>query len=113
MDEQIVFRGAAAVAERDDLEIETVHADALVAILAEDQRLAVFELDDVFAARVLFGERFPRAVVEDVAILQDFDVGRALVRRRLFQRVFQVLLEDVHGARDERGAGADRQRQAD
>ena len=99
-----------AVAELDDFEFEAIHADALVAILAEDERLAVFELDDVLAARVLFGERFPGAIVEDVAILQNLDVGGALVRGGFFQRVLQVLLENVDRARDEGGFRADGER---
>ena len=86
-------------------------ADALVAVLAEDQRLAVFELDDVLAARFFFGEVEPGAVIEDVAVLQDFDVGRALVRGGFLQSVLQVLLEDVHRAGHEGGFRADGQRQ--
>ena len=111
VDEQIFFGDA--VAELDDFEIEAVQADALVAILAEDERLAVFELDDVLAARVFFGERFPRVIVEDVAVLQNLDVRGALVRGRFLQRVLQVLLENVHRARDERGFRADGERNAD
>ncbi len=99
-----------AVAELDDFEVEAVQANALVAILAEDQRLAVLELNDVLAARVFFRDVRPRAVVEDIAILQNFHVRRALVGRGFFQRVLQVLLEDVDRARDERGFGADRER---
>ena len=106
--EQIFFGDA--VAELDDFELEAIQANALVAILAEDERLAVFELDDVLAARVFFRERFPRVVVEDVAVLQNLDVGGAFVRGGFFQRVFQVLLKNVDGARDKRGFRADGQR---
>ncbi len=109
--EQIFFGDA--VAELNDFEIESVQADALVAVLAEDERLAVLELDDVLAARVFLGEVVPRAVIEDVAVLQNLDVGRAFVRRRLFQSVFQVLLEDVHGTRDECGFRANGERDRD
>ena len=59
VDEQIFFGDA--VAELDDFEVEAVQANALVAILAEDQRLAVFELDDVLAARVFSVSEIPRA----------------------------------------------------
>ena len=59
VDEQILLGDA--VAELDDFEIHAVEANALVAILAEDQRLAVFELDDVLAAGFFFGEVEPRA----------------------------------------------------
>ena len=54
VNEQILLGDA--VAEMHDFEIDAVQANALVAILAEDQRLAVFELHDVFAARFFFGE---------------------------------------------------------
>ena len=50
-------------------------ADALIAILPEDEWLAMFELNDVLAARVLFRKREPGAVVEDIAILQNFYEG--------------------------------------
>ena len=54
MNEQIRFGDA--VAERHDFDVAIgFAANALVAILAEDQRLAVLELDDVLAARFFFG----------------------------------------------------------
>ncbi len=87
VDEQIFFGDA--VAELDDFEVEAIQADALVAILAEDQRLAVLELDDVLAARVFFGDVEPRAVIEDVAVLQNFDVRGALVRGGFFSVSFR------------------------
>ena len=102
-----------AVAQLNDFEFESVQADALVAILSEDERLAVFELYHVLAARVFLGEVKPRAVIEDVAVLQNFDVGGAFVRGRFFQRVFQMLLEDVHRTRHECCLRADRQRNRD
>ena len=108
VDEEI-FLGD-AVAELDDFEFEPVEADALVAILAEDERFAVFELDHVLAARIFLGECLPGAVVEDVAVLEDLDVGGALVRGRFFQRFLEVLLKDVDGAGDEGGFGSDGQR---
>ena len=77
--------------ELDDLEVKPVQADALVSILAEDERLAVLEMHDVFGAGVFFGQVLPGAIIEDVAVLKDLDVGRALMRRRLFQSVLQVL----------------------
>ena len=102
-----------SVAKLDDFEVEAVHADALIAILAEDQRFAVFELDNVLAARVFFRDRIPGVVIEDIAVLQNLNVSRALVRGGLPQCFFQVLLENVHRARDERGAGADARAQED
>ena len=69
----------------DHFEVQPVQADALVSILAKDQRLAVLELHDVLAAGVFFGQVDPGAVIENVAVLQDLDVGRALMRRSFFQ----------------------------
>src|SRR6266699_1997589 len=56
----------------------TSSADALVAVLPENQRLAIFELDDVLDACIFFGQGEPRAIIEDVAILQN-QIGRAHV----------------------------------
>ncbi len=103
VDEQIFFGEAVAIAEMNDFEIEAVHADAFVAIFSEDQRLAVLEVDDLLAASVFFGKRFPCAVVEDIAILQNFDVGGALVSGGFLEDFFKVLLKDVYSAGDERG----------
>ena len=90
MNENVLFREAIAVAEMNDFQFHTVEADALVAVLAVDQGLAVLELDHMLAAGFFFREVEPRAVVEDVAVLQDFDEGRASVRGCLLERVLQV-----------------------
>ena len=100
-----------AVGELDDFEVTVgLAADALVAVLAENHRLAVFQLEDVFAAGIALGQVEPRAIVEDVAVLQNLDVGGTFVRGGVSQGVLQVALEDVDGARDEGGFGADGQR---
>ena len=109
VDDEVGFGDA--VAQLDDFDVAIgLAANAFVAILAEDERLAVFELDDVFAASVFFGDAGPGTVIENVAVLQDFDEGGAFVGGGVFERVFEVGLEDVHGARDESGFGADGQR---
>ena len=54
-------------------------ADALVAVLAEDHRLAVLEDEHPVLADLAVGEVAPGAVVEDVAVLEDLDERRALV----------------------------------
>ena len=78
MNDEITFGDA--VAELDNFDVAIVlAADALVAILAENEGLALFELQDVLAARVLFCQIDPRAIIEDVAILENFHKGRALV----------------------------------
>ncbi len=108
MDDEVGFGNA--VAELDDFDVAVgFAANAFVAVLAEDEGLTVFEVEDVLAASVAFGEREPGAVVEDVAVLEDFDEGGAFVRGGLLQRVFQMRLEDVHATRDESGFRADGQ----
>ncbi len=41
VDEQIFFGEAVAIAEVNDFEIEAIQANALVAVLSKDERLAV------------------------------------------------------------------------
>ena len=61
----------------------------------------MFELNDVFAAGVFFGDAGPRAVIENVAVLQDFDERGTFMRGSVFERVFQVRLKNIDRARDE------------
>ena len=77
VDQQVVDRDA--ILEIDDFGIEPVQADALVAILAEDHRLAVLEIQNVVGLDALVGGVLEHAVVEDVAVLVDLDERRALV----------------------------------
>src|SRR5260370_8852441 len=92
-----------AVAELHDFDVAVrFPADTLVAVLAENHGLAVFELEDVLAAGFAVRQREPRAVVKDVAVLQNFPVARTFVCGRVFQRLFQVSLENVHGPGHER-----------
>src|SRR5437773_689474 len=58
-------------------------ANALVVVLAIHQRLAMLQLQDMLAARIPLGEREPRAVVENVAVLQNLHEGRPSMRRRM------------------------------
>src|SRR6266852_6240001 len=109
MDHQIGF--ADAIAECDDFDVAiTLATNALIAIFAEDQRLAVFQLNHVFAAGLLFGDAGPRAVVEDVAVLQNFDERAAFVGGRCAQGIFQVGLKNVHGAGHKGSFRANRER---
>src|SRR5260370_30747091 len=90
-----------AIAERNHFDVAIgFPADALVAVLPENQWLAMFELDDVLAARIFFGYGEPRALIEDVAILQNLDERGTLMRRIVFQSFFQVRLEDGDRAWD-------------
>ena len=52
VDQQVALADAAA--ELDDLELEAVQADALVLVLAEDQRLAVLEVRRSLSSRTSF-----------------------------------------------------------
>ena len=78
VDEEVGL-GHAVLADGHDLGMEPAQADALVAILAEDHRLAILE-DDIRprGTSVTGGEVAPRPVVEDVAVLEDLDEGAAL-----------------------------------
>ena len=82
-----------------------------VAVLAEDERLAVDELE----RRVGFGFAFlgvgPGAVVEDVAVLVDLDERGARVLGGPLEHFAQVLDLGVDRAGDERGFAADRDRE--
>jgi hypothetical protein len=62
---------------------------------AEDQRLAVLENERVLGLAILLREVAERAVVEDVAVLEDLDERAALVRVRALHDLLQVLRLDV------------------
>src|SRR6185312_4476679 len=87
---------------------EAVEADAVLAIVAETQRLAVFEVDHALLAHVLVRERVKRTIVEDVAVLENLDERHALVLCGLVERLLQVPDIAVERARNERGAGRER-----
>src|SRR5207237_461730 len=59
-------RLAHSLAEGHDLELDALHADALVALVAEDERLAVLEGDGVIVAHFLLRQALPGPIVEDV-----------------------------------------------
>ena len=108
VDDEVGF--ADAIAELHDFDVTIGFlADALVAVLAEDERFAVFEIDDVLTARIALGQIEPRAVVKDIAVLQNLDERGTFVGGCVFLGFFEVLLEHVDGTRHERGLGADRQ----
>ena len=77
MHQQVAF--ADAVAEIHNFGGRAVEADALIAVLAEDQRLSVFQRDRAVRADVLVRELHEGAVVEDVTVLVDLDEGGAFV----------------------------------
>src|SRR4029077_2326589 len=81
-----------------------------VVILAEKKGLAVLQLEDVLAARVALSGIEPRTIIEDVAVLQNLDKRGAFMRGGMPQRVLEVLLEHIDGARNKRGLRADGKR---
>jgi hypothetical protein len=109
VDDEVRFGDA--VAELDDFNVAVgLATNSLVVVFAENEGLTVLELNDVFAARVALGEVEPRAVIENVAVLQNFDECGTLVRGSVLQRFFEVLLENVNRARDKSGLRADSER---
>src|SRR5574340_77130 len=98
MNEQV--RLADAVAERDDLQRVAPQADSLVAVLPEDQWLAVFEHELMIGFDILVGEMGEGAVVEDVAVLEDLDEGGAGVLIRTPNHLLQMFGFDVDTACD-------------
>src|SRR5438105_13377750 len=75
-----------AMAQGHDLGIQAMQPNALVAVLAEDQRLAVFQMQRIVRLDALIGGVLEDAVVENLAILVDLDKRRALVSRGPPQR---------------------------
>ena len=91
----------------DDLRAVVAEPDALVAVLAEDERLPVLEHERVIGLASSFSVRsLEGAVVEDVAVLEDLDERRALVRVRAPDDLLEVLRLDVDrcGRRSSRSA---------
>ena len=106
VNEEIAFGDA--VAQLDDFQIAVGDLTyTFFAILAEDHGLAVFKLKNMVGASFFFGDVEPCAIIEDIAILQDFGEGGALVSSGGAKSVLEVTLEDVDGAGDEGGVGAD------
>src|ERR1700754_2886579 len=101
MDQQIVFRDA-VLADRNGFGMSAVHANALVALLAEDHRLAGFEIEYAVGTNSAFGEVVEGVVVEDVAVLVDLDERDALVPRGGLDYRAEMFDVDIDRARYER-----------
>jgi hypothetical protein len=79
--------GGLGVAEVYDARLEAVvQGDPFLVILAEDQRLSVFEVNNRFSLLIFVGCVAERAVVEDDAVLVDFDQRSAGVFDLVEQR---------------------------
>src|SRR5438128_5273426 len=109
VDEQVVNRDAAA--QSNHFRIHSVQAYALVAVLAENERLTVFEVQGVIRLDAFVGGVIENAVVEDLAVLINLNECRAFMSRGAFQSLRQMIDVDVHGSGDKSSFGADGQRQ--
>ena len=102
--EEVGDRGAAS-SDRHDLRAHAVEADPLVALLAEDHRLAVLQDEHPILFHRLVGEVAPCAIVEDVAVLQHLHECRSPVLARAMQHLLQVLGVRVDRSSDEARLG--------
>src|SRR5699024_9626304 len=89
---------------------EAVAHDAVLALVAEDDLLAVADRDEVVAG-VLLAQQVEGAVVEDGAVLEDLDEAGAAVAGGGVEDLGQSLAVGVQGAGDEGALGAQGQRQ--
>src|SRR5205085_3889109 len=101
VDEAVRFVQARLAPQLNHFGERPLHADAFVAVLAEDHRTPVLKIQNAFGSRGAFGEGVERAVVEDVAVLVDLDEGDALVAGRRLDDRPEVFDVNVYGARDE------------
>ena len=108
VDEDFTGRGGGGI---DDFRDESVEADALFLVLAEEQRLAGFEREHLVVAVFLGVNRIPGGIVEDHAVLEDFDKRDALVRVGGLEGFHHVLRVVVDGAGDEGRFRAEREEQ--
>ena len=81
-----------------------------LAIHAEANRLTVREVDEHCVTGVLLGDRVERAIVEDVAVLEDFDDRTALVIMGSTEHLLHVTAIHVVRASDKGRLGAERHR---
>ena len=117
--EQLVHvgRGAGGIVGEDQAGVGTIRVDdaqaggrdgqPLVLVLTEEHRLAVFEIEQALVADVAVGVVGEGAVVEDVAVLQNFDEGGAVMLGGALDRRGQVLGVGVEAARDEGRLGGE------
>ncbi len=104
MDQQVVD---CDISQRDDFQMAADQTDPLIAILAEDQRLAMFEFDDVIRTLALFLGVRHRSVVEHVAVLINLDKRCSLVSGSSLERFTQVSHIGIDGPGDKRCFGTE------
>ena len=88
---RVVYKELRLIGHVDDLDaaVRTL-PDALLIFLTEANRLPVLEVDPV---RLVLADEVERAVVVDVAVLEDLDERRALVLRRAAQHKGTAFIE--------------------
>ena len=106
---QDVSLGDAIFADGYNFGMRAIHAYALIAILAKNHRLPVFEVKNFVGSYAALGKVIEGAIVEDVAILIDFEERHAFVLRRGLDHGAEMLHIDVDRARDEGCFTRDRQ----
>src|SRR2546427_12398311 len=109
---QEVGRRQAAFGKRDHFQLELPRLQAQAPVLsgAEDQRLAVLDVQLRPRRAVLRGETVERTVIEDHAVLEHLDERSAAVRVGALQYADQMPLQRVDRARDEARSGPARER---
>src|SRR5271163_3901818 len=81
VDQNVVHRDS--LTELDRLRLEAVEAQTLVAILAEQERSAMLQVNDGVGLDARVGGVFEYAVVENLAVLINLDERGPFVRGRL------------------------------
>ena len=88
------------VCRLDDLQLEAGLHHAVLAALAERDRLAMADINHTFLGAVL-AQRVERAVVEDRAVLKDLDKRRTTMRSRGPQHLREALAVRIQRPSDE------------
>src|SRR5687768_3788093 len=65
--------GDSVLADRDYFGMRAIHPNPLIAIFAENHRLAVFEIEHFVLSHAALSKVIESAVVKDVAVLIDLD----------------------------------------
>src|SRR5262249_37618344 len=92
-------------------ELCALEPDSLVAILSENEGLSMLQINHSFVTNFFLREVLERAVIEYVAILEDFDKGSSLVLRRAMDRFHEVFCINVERSRHKRAFRRERDMQ--
>ncbi len=106
VDEEVLL-GDAVLADGDHFKLVAIQTDTLVAVLTEDERLAMDALHLHVVADILASDVLVHAVGEDHAVLQDLGHGDAVMLVRFPEDFTQFLGVDIHATGKESSLGAD------